>query len=117
MNTARDIKAYFHQIKLEKLQLLHEKGSRNQTLEQEQGQQELTEDDGLQGYGDGGEEEEEEEEEEDTDNEGIFTQGIGSQLLNSDRDMFESIPIKDNEIINSVLQDLDDEEEDSFFMS
>ena len=82
METAREIKAFFHHIKLEKLQQLHESeslGDRNQQLEQEQTQEEPAISAPLIN------EEEEEEEEE---------------------DMFAS-----PELISSVLEELDEDEE------
>ena len=91
--TAKEIKNFFHQIKIEKLQLLHEQeslGSRNEQIEQEQEQQELTESE--------------------TDCDFLID---SDSFIDTSKDMFASQSPADNEIINSVLQDLDAEDEDT----
>ena len=86
MVTAIEIKNFFQQIKLDKLQLLHESeatGSRGEQLEQEQEQQEHLEP-----------------ADEDDDDDLM----IDEALINSTKDLFDS-----QVLCNSVLPDLEDE--------
>ena len=88
--TGSKIKEFLHQIKMEKLHQLHETGPRNEIIEQEQGQQELPN--------------------ETDDSHALFSMSDDDySIIDSNKDMFQSL---DNELINSVLQDLDEEEED-----
>ena len=88
MNTSREIKQFFHNIKLEKLQHLHEIesiGDRNQQLEQEQEQEEPTPVPAPHPHND-----------------------EIDLIRDSEQDMFDS------NIISSVLQEIEDDEE-SFY--
>ena len=92
MITSSEIKNFFQQIKINKLQLLHDSealGSREEQLEQEQGQQEHASQ--LSTAPD------------DDDNDEIT-----DEFLDSTKDLFESDPL-----YNSVLQELEEDEEDS----
>ena len=99
-DTGRQIKEYFHQVKLEKLQLLHDKekiGARNQNLEQEQVQKDTGNQSSPSNYNNN-----------DDDDDIDF-------IINTDRDMFESLGTNDSEIVNSVLNDIEDDEEEEYY--
>ena len=109
MDTAKLVKVYFHHVKLDKLQQLHDSescGPRNEQIEQEQEQKELEEISDM---------EETSENEEDSDTEDNFIQGAGKTIIDTAADMFGSLEPVDNEIIQSVLEDLEEEEDDSFY--
>ena len=124
MSTAKSVNQYMQQVKIDKLQRLHDQermGPRNTTLEQEQEEQEQEE-----------EEEEEEEEEgnndievientDDNDNvyddeeeeeEDFNNNKSAKYILDTSADMFGSLGPRDKDLVQSVLLDLDEEEEE-----
>ena len=102
--TAEQINTYLQQVKFDKMQLLHQQeshGSRNEIIEQEQEKQEQNSKD---------------ESEYDCD----FIHDTSRSVIDSNKDMFEGMSVDDNEIVNSVLQDLegqdvDDEEDEAHY--
>ena len=103
LTTAKSIKAYFHQIKIDKLQQLHDSetnGSRNQIVEQEQEQQEQDSDE----YDTVDDDDDDDDDEEDD-----------ARTIDTSVDMFNTLEPIEKEIVRSVLNDIGEEEEDDSF--